>query len=108
MVFSSVIFLFYFLPTVLILYFMVRKELRNIVLFSASLFFYAWGEPGFVIILLLSVAINYLAGIGTHRFKGTLAAKGILLAGILLNLGILFYYKYFHFSLSIQIGRAHV
>lgn len=101
MVFSSVIFMFYFLPAVMILYFAVRKELRNPVLLAASLLFYAWGEPGFVIILVLSVAVNYLAGIGIGRWEGTLAAKGVLLAGISVNLGILFYYKYSDFAISI-------
>ena len=66
MLFSSLIFIFTFLPIVLILYFtLFRKSIlaRNILLLLASLFFYAWGEPGFVLIMLLSIVGNYLFGI---------------------------------------------
>ena len=66
MLFSSLIFIFIFLPIVLILYFtLFRKSIlaRNVLLLLASLFFYAWGEPGFVLIMLLSIVGNYLFGI---------------------------------------------
>ena len=66
MLFSSLIFIFTFLPIVLILYFtLFRKSIlaRNVLLLIASLFFYAWGEPGFVLIMLISIVGNYLFGI---------------------------------------------
>ena len=101
MVFSSVIFLFYFFPVVLFCYFIVRKELRNVVLLLASLLFYAWGEPKFIAVLLLSILINYLSGIGVHITRGSIWAKLILAASLLGNLGLLGFYKYVNFGISI-------
>ena len=66
MVFSSVIFLFYFLPLTLLGYYLIRKELRNVFLLAASLFFYAWGEPKFVFVMLLVILISYLSGLALH------------------------------------------
>ena len=101
MVFSSVLFLFYFFPVVLFCYFAVRKELRNITLLCFSLLFYAWGEPKFIFLLLLSICINYLSGIGIHWFGGSMGAKIILAASLMANLGILAFYKYINFGISI-------
>lgn len=101
MVFSSVIFLLYFLPVTLGIYFIVKKELRNVVLLLASLFFYAWGEPKFVVILILSIFINYLAGIGIHAFREKGKAKWIMAIGVFANLSILFFYKYIDFTIRI-------
>ena len=67
MVFSSVIFLFYFLPLTLLGYYLIRKELRNVFLLAASLFFYAWGEPKFVFVMLLVILISYLSGLALHE-----------------------------------------
>ena len=63
MLFSSITFLYYFLPMVLILYYMVPRKLKNLVLFLASLIFYAWGEPKYVFLMLISVSIGYAAGL---------------------------------------------
>ena len=101
MVFSSVIFLFYFLPATLGGYFIVKKELRNAVLLLASLFFYAWGEPKFIVVLILSIFINYLAGIGIHTFRESGKAKWIMAVGVFANLSILFFYKYIDFTITI-------
>lgn len=101
MVFSSVIFLFYFLPATLGVYFIVKKELRNAVLLLASLFFYAWGEPKFIVVLILSIFINYLVGIGIHVFRESGKAKWIMAIGVFANLFILFFYKYIDFTISI-------
>ncbi len=62
MVFSSIVFLFYFLPIFLIVYFVTPKKLKNSVLFLSGLIFYAWGEPINVIYMLLCILINYGAG----------------------------------------------
>ena len=59
MVFSSIVFLFTFLPVVLILYFLVPKAAKNVILLIASLIFYAWGEPVYVFLMLLSILLNY-------------------------------------------------
>ena len=63
MVFSSLIFLWIFLPVVFILYFTAKEQYRNIILLIASLFFYAWGEPVYVFVMMLSIVINYFCGL---------------------------------------------
>ncbi len=99
MVFSSTVFLCAFLPTVLLLYYISPKgAAKNAVLLIASLLFYAWGEPKFVVLMVLSVLGNYLFGIAIHR-EHNFARKGrwFLVLSVLFNLGLLFYFKYFGF-----------
>ena len=101
---NSMIFLTAFLPVVFVLdRLCVRKTaLKNILLLLASLVFYAWGEPVYIVLLLVSIAANYGIGLllGCQRDE-SVAAKAVLAAGILVNLGILGYYKYFDFFLRI-------
>jgi alginate O-acetyltransferase complex protein AlgI len=80
MVFSSVIFLFLFLPVTLCLYFVVGKRFRNLFLLMASLVFYAWGETFYVAVMLASIGANYLFGLALERVKGRSASKPILAA----------------------------
>jgi D-alanyl-lipoteichoic acid acyltransferase DltB (MBOAT superfamily) len=103
MVFSSAIFLFFFLPLVIVGYRLLKESYRVYFLLLASLFFYAWGEPAYILVMLLSIAINYLFGLAIYaaRTKSGLAAKLVLWAGILGNLGILYYFKYLNFSRSV-------
>ena len=68
MVFSSLLFLFRFLPLVLILYFAVPPRLRNLVLLLVSLVFYAWGEPVYVILMIVSILISWTGGLLVDRF----------------------------------------
>ena len=68
-VFSSPIFLFAFLPALLLVYFFARKELRNWILVAASLFFYAFGEPRTVFLMLLSILVNYAAGLLIEKYS---------------------------------------
>lgn len=96
MLFSSLIFIFLFLPLALIAHFFL-KGWRNEVLFFASLVFYAWGEPAFVAVLFLSILINYFAGLSLFRFK---LKKTLLGIATLLNLALLFYFKYITFLLT--------
>ena len=79
---------------------MRKTVLKNILLLLASLVFYAWGEPIYIVLLLVSIAANYGIGLllGCQRDE-SVAAKAVLAAGILVNLGILGYYKYFDFFL---------
>ena len=63
MLFSSVTFLYYFLPAVLILYFAVPKKAKNLVLLVFSLVFYAWGEPRYILLMVISILIGYILGI---------------------------------------------
>lgn len=95
MVFSSVVFLFYFLPIFLLLYFLT--PFKNTVLLVASLLFYAWGELGYTIVLLLSITINYLIGLFIHGIKRSPYKRMMLILGISLNLLLLGYFKYFNF-----------
>lgn len=69
MVFSSLLFLFRFLPVVLLIYYVMPKKGRNLVLFVASLFFYAWGEPVYVVLILFSSLVDYTAGRAVAYWK---------------------------------------
>lgn len=99
MVFSSLSFLFYFLPTILLLYYILPKKFRygrNFVLLIGSLFFYFVGEPKAIVVMLLSIFINYIGGIAVNR-GGEKQRKISLTIVVILNLAILFYYKYLMF-----------
>ena len=98
MVFSSPIFIFIFLPIVLITVFLAGKKLRNFALFVASLIFYAWGEPVFVLIMLFSILMNYVFGLllASSRFNH----KAVLVAAITANLALLGFYKYANFVIE--------
>lgn len=87
-----------FLPAVLILYYITPKRFRNLTLFIVDLVFYAWGEPMLVLLMLVSVVINYVAGvlIGINREKKKLT-KAIFIISIILNLGLLGFFKYIGF-----------
>ncbi len=98
MLFSSMTFVFMFLPILLLLYLITKKELHNPILLIASIIFYAWGEPRFLAIMLITILINYLAAINIEKFKNK--RKQILILTIIINLGILFYFKYLNFLLS--------
>lgn len=105
MIFSSTYFLFLFLPIVLFVYYVPLKKFRNaqnVFLLISSLLFYAFGEPKFVFIMILSILINYIFGILVDRFrKDKLKSKLILSLMIFSNLLILFIFKYLMFSLEI-------
>lgn len=98
MLFSSLSFLFCFFPLVVLTYFVLRPALQNYFLLLASLLFYAWGEPKYLLIMLSVIAINYLAGIGISYF--TQHKKAILVLSILLNLSILGFFKYTDFIIE--------
>lgn len=98
MVFSSITFLFYFLPVVLLFYFITPKKGKNIILLLASLFFYFYGEPKYIIVLLSSCILNYYFGKWIEKDKKH--AKLYLIINLLINFGALFYFKYFNFFLE--------
>ncbi len=103
MVFSSLPFLFRYLPIVLILYFIVPRRLRNTVLFITSLVFYAWGEPIYVVLMLFSTLVDYTHGILVHHFKqkGELKkAKIALASAMIINLSLLGFFKYSDFLIT--------
>ena len=96
MVFSSLIFLYIFLPAVLLLYYLMPRKGRNAVLLLFSLIFYAWGEPVFVLGILASVIINYFYGIALQKHKSRL----LLVTNIAVNLGYLGVFKYTGFVMG--------
>ncbi len=102
MVFSSVIFLFAFLPATLAGYYVIRKDLRNAFLLLMSLLFYAAGEPKFVFIMMASIAVNYLLGLSIHFSldKKNIIRRTLLVLTVAANLALLFYYKYFDFTVA--------
>jgi len=98
MVFSSATFLFAFLPVVLVGVLLTPRLARNLFLLAMSLFFYAWGELYFVALMLVSIVMNYLVGAAIGRAgKGTDIARAWLTLGVVVNLGLLGYFKYANF-----------
>jgi len=97
MLFNSALFLFLFLPIVLILYFISPSRLKNSVLLIASLIFYAWGGAGMTVIILGSIIFNYLIGVLIERNKTRPAARYILAFGLVINLSVLATFKYLNF-----------
>jgi alginate O-acetyltransferase complex protein AlgI len=100
MVFSSVIFLFLFLPITLALYAVAGSKFRNALLLLASLLFYAWGEGVYTLIMLASIAVNYFVGIGIDHFRGRTSAKIFLVLGIVFNILLLSAFKYTNFIIA--------
>ncbi len=101
MLFSSITFLYIFLPIVCLLYLVTKKELHNSILLIASIIFYAWGEPKYLAIMLVTIIVNYYGAILVDKFKNNKRKQKITLAGtILVNLGFLVYFKYFDFIIS--------
>lgn len=102
MVFSSILFVFGFLPLLLLIYFISKDKYRNYILIFASLIFYAYGEPKFVFVMLLSIILNYCFALAIDYFDKKKNIKVMLLLfDIILNISILFVYKYLDFSINI-------
>ena len=100
MVFSSMTFIWIFLPLLLLFYFVVKEKYRNIILLIFSLIFYSWGEPNYIILMLISIFMNYIFGITLDKFKSNKNKKVVLIFSILFNLGLLVYFKYFNFIVT--------
>ncbi|MBN1624195.1 MAG: MBOAT family protein, partial [Clostridia bacterium] len=95
MVFSSLVFLFIFLPLNLLLYFVSKNKIyRNIVLTVFSLIFYAWGEPVWIVLLIFSASIDYVNGRIIEKNRGNSKAKLALVISIAANLSLLVIFKY--------------
>ncbi|MDX1357760.1 MAG: MBOAT family O-acyltransferase, partial [Clostridia bacterium] len=99
MVFSSISFIFYFLPVVLIAYFIVPKRFRNIVLLVGSIVFYAFGEPIYVLLLIFSSLVDYAHGLIIEKNRGTKKAKAALISSIVINVSLLAFFKYADFMI---------
>lgn len=101
MLFSSVLFLFWFLPITLLLYYISPPKLKNTVIFICSLVFYSWGEVRFFPIMIAVILINYLCGLFIGYFdKNVNARRFFLILSIVGSLAMLFYYKYFNFFIT--------
>ena len=101
MVFSTIIFLFRFLPITLALYYLAPPKLKNAVLFVCSLVFYCWGEVKFFPVMLSLIAINYVSGLGMERFGQSKALRRLfLLFALVGSLGMLVYFKYTNFLIT--------
>ncbi len=110
MVFSSTLFLFVFLPAVLLLYYLVKPRFQNGILLLASLLFYAYGEPKFIFVMLLSIALNYLFAllIAHEKHQTQPWCRFWMAAAVCSNLGILLLFKYLGFAGKIVSGIFHV
>ena len=104
MVFSGAVFLYAFLPLTLAVYALAPQRERNAVLLIASLLFYAFGEPVYVLLLLLSSVSNWALSLCIERRRGTRTAKLALAVSVLLNLGLLGFFKYADFFLTTVNG----
>ena len=97
MVFSGIEFLYYFLPAVMLIYFFAPKRLKNLMLFVSGLGFYAWGEPIYVIVMIISTAVDYTAGMLMSKTENEKKRRACLIVSIVINFGLLFTFKYSSF-----------
>ena len=104
MVFSTIIFLFRFLPITLALYYLAPAKLKNTALFLCSLVFYCWGEVRFFPVMVALILINYLSGLAIEHFDAKPALRRFfLLVALIGSLGMLFYFKYANFVLRLSL-----
>ena len=108
MLFSSMTFVFMFLPIVCALYLMSNKRFHNPILLAASILFYAWGEPKYLAIMLLTILINYAGALAVEKFNNR--KKLWLILTIIVDLGFLIYFKYFNFIIDNinNLFHAHI
>ena len=100
MLFSSIPFLYYFLPCVLLLYAIAPRKLKNSVLLFSSLFFYGWGEPKYLILMLISITQGYIFGRLVEKYRGKGLAKLFLTLSVVFSFAMLGYCKYADFFIS--------
>ena len=100
MLFSSIPFLYYFLPAVLIVYFLVPRQLKNTVLLVSSLFFYGWGEPKYLFLMMATIALFYVCGLAIGRCQKQSWKKFWLCVSIVISIGLLAIFKYADFFIT--------
>lgn len=110
MIFSSITFLYFFLPAVLICYYAVPVRFKNLILLTASIIFYAWGEKLLVLLFLFSIITGWLSGLLIEKHKGTVKSKIIFILSLIFDIGVLLYFKYTDFFiLSInQVSKLSI
>lgn len=94
MIFSSITFLYFFIPTVILLYFILPAKAKNLLLLIASLFFYAWGEQLLVFLFIASIFVGWVLGLGIEKKRTCTMGKVLLWFSVAFDLGILIYFKY--------------
>ena len=108
-------FLFVFMPLVMAVYFLAKKEIRNYVLLIASIIFYAWGEPRYLAIMIITILVNYAGAVLLDRCRSERKRLWFVSLTIAADLSFLFYFKYFNFvvdningvlATDFEIGRA--
>ncbi|MCR5734774.1 MAG: MBOAT family protein [Lachnospiraceae bacterium] len=107
MIFSSLLFLFWFIPVFFIIYYLVPKDFKNPVLFAGSIIFYGWGEPRYLILIFLSILVNYLAGILMERSRGKVRTLVLALC-IIFDLSMLLFFKYVNFFIDNINALTHL
>ncbi|MDK0564545.1 MBOAT family O-acyltransferase [Clostridium perfringens] len=101
MVFSSIMFIFRFLPIMFIIYYITPKKFKNLSLLILSLVFYSWGEPKYFIIMLLSIGVDYSISIFIEKYRGKkIITKVLLFCSLIFNLGMLILFKYLNFFIE--------
>lgn len=98
MVFSSLVFIFVFLPITLFIYYLSPKKLKNLVLLIASVIFYAWGEPIYIFLMIFTTVFSYFSAILIDKYKnGKGSSLAIFILSVIINLGVLCFFKYYGF-----------
>lgn len=100
MIFSSIPFLYYFLPIVLLVYYAAPKAFKNAVLLFSSLVFYAWGEPRYVFLMMASITASYVTGLLIEKYRGRTLSKLFLIVSVAHSLALLGYFKYADFFIA--------
>ena len=100
MVFSSMTFLFAFLPVVVLVYMLSPKQMKNAILLIASLFFYAWGEPKYIFLLIFVTLLNYICGLIIHKSDNKKIKKCVMIICVILNIALLCFFKYTNFIID--------
>lgn len=110
MVFSSIFFIFSFLPCAILIYYIAPRRLKNTVILLASLIFYAWGEPVYILVMLFSATVDYISALLIYKFKENKKLPKLLITvSILTNLSILCFFKYSDFiinNINILLGMS--
>ena len=111
MIFSSLFFICIFLPVTLILYYVVPRKAKNLILLIMSLIFYAWGEPVYILLMMFSIVYNYFAArsISYYRENEKKAGKNIaFILCLVINLGLLCFFKYYGFAIENINALFHI
>ena len=98
MLFSSLTFLIIFLPVLLVIYYLIKEKYRNYILLFFSLIFYSWGEPKYILLMIISIIINYIMALLIDKFRKN--SKSLLILTIIINIGLLIFFKYSNFFIT--------